>query len=390
MTRFVLGLTLIAALVATSWGQEDTKAKSKDKGTASRARDRLDKRPGHKPPADEPEAAPTSGALPAGERAVVAVLDFANRSDHQGRFYEVRAADALQLALADGGRFAPGPRKLVRREITNRGLAPPFDAATVKLVAGLLGAQIVVQGTIERCDVRPAERKCDVREVLDLYDGATGKPLTKLADSVSVTDAAETAPLLEGLVDAAFQGVASKLAATMARTRLTASPAPTAPVAPPVGPEAKGEPKTSASRTRRGVISLAEYRARQEKEGATAEPPAATAAQEETEREPVRSAAPLPAPEEEPGRPVRGVVLTSLPDGNRYLLSFREQRGAYKGMEVSVFHGSELTTPIGKLKIVGVDRSTCMAVPIGKVSGIQRGDHVMGRPPKGAAPGERD
>jgi hypothetical protein len=330
---------------------------------------------GEKPNADDETTATEAKTVAQAEPLKVAVLDFVNLAEHQGRFYEVRAADAVQLALVESGRFAPGPRRAVRREIRRHQLSPPFDAGAVQLIATVLGAGVVVQGSIERCEVQPTERKCEVEVHVQLLAGATGAQLTTLAESAAVTGSADEPRTLEGLVDAGLQAVAAKLVAAMERADLDPPPPPEmssraeAENAPEPARTAEGEEPSATRDAQRHprIITLAELRARKAKEaGGAAKPvgtPGATVAPEVTEEE---------------AQIVRGIILTALPGGSKYLLSLGEHTGAYKGMELSVYRGSDASRPYGTLRVIAVEPRHCTAIPVGGLTGVQRGDRVIG------------
>ncbi len=286
---------------------------------------------------------------PVKAKTVVAVLDFLDLSDHRGRFYERRAADALQLALRGRERFEMVPRAQVRRELGARGLAPPFGPGHAQLVADLVGADYVLRGVVKSCTVTAAKESATVEVTLEVQvlDGASGEQVDEVSGSAQVATK-ELTTILEALADAAFEQAAQQIAVKLDRVELQGKGArPKRAESRPAEPARLG-PK--GRRTPRLMVAPSK-----------SAPPAEVEAAPATETH------------------IVGAVLGRLPGKNKFIISVGGGRGVIKGMEFAVTRPGRKpgeAERIGTLKVIRVDSRDATAVALDGARRILSGDHV--------------
>src|SRR5437879_3157538 len=91
----------------------------------------------------------TAVAQPAQSPRTAIVLDFANKAGSRYDSLARTATDTVAVELADSGRFDVLKRSEVDRQTKELGLKPPLDQIARSKLAAPLGAQVIVQGSLE-------------------------------------------------------------------------------------------------------------------------------------------------------------------------------------------------------------------------------------------------
>jgi hypothetical protein len=157
-----------------------------------------------------------------GDVATAAVVRFDDKTGRNSELLEVKATDAVALALADSKEFLVTPAREVDREIKALALTPPLSETEATRLGKRLDVDSICYGDILAATVDTRTGKGDVKlqimmlnvEAAEVLDGATVDVATKAVPGWSGTEADI---LNEALREAAEQGVARTLATRVRR-----------------------------------------------------------------------------------------------------------------------------------------------------------------------------
>jgi len=197
-------------------------------------------------------------------RPTVAVLEFRVAVDNAPADFGNATAQVIASALAATDRYALIPQNRVVETTRQAGLRPPFGVGHIELLADLLGADIVVHGSIRGLSFDPVAGTASVRLVAEVVDGKSGD-LKQTAEATGARSATATVAENHGQVVAqALADAAGKLAEAIAGVRVQAAPPgggasaaavaasvmapPSAALLPAVAPGAVEQPATSVPR----------------------------------------------------------------------------------------------------------------------------------------------
>jgi hypothetical protein len=183
-------------------------------------------------------------------RAKAAVLEFrVAAADAPGDLGYV-TAQVVSDRLAATGRYEMIAPAQVMEATRKAGLRPPFGVGHLQLLADVLGAQVVVHGSVRALAVDPAAGRASVTLSAEVVDGRTGDLKQKAEASGSHTAGAAVASSRQEVVVQALAEAAAKLAeaitgvaveapvSTQGASAAAAAPGVQAPPAPALIPPA--------------------------------------------------------------------------------------------------------------------------------------------------------
>ncbi|MBM3498628.1 MAG: hypothetical protein FJX74_08135, partial [Armatimonadetes bacterium] len=163
----------------------------------------------------------------AGDVATTAVVRFDDRTGRNSELLEVKATDAVALALSDSREFLVTPAREVDREVKALALTPPLSTVEAVRLGKRLDVDSVCYGDIISAAVDTRTGKGEVQlqvmmldvEAAEVLDGATVAVATKPVPGWSGTEADI---LNEALREAAEEAVARTLATRVQRGTIEA------------------------------------------------------------------------------------------------------------------------------------------------------------------------
>lgn len=112
----------------------------------------------------------------------VAIMDFANRSNYQGKMVERRAADAVAMSLTTtaGDYYTVIPRARLKEEMDTLGLSHPLDKVDMIRLGRSLGLDGIITGTVVQVQVAQSNgaTQAGVMLACEMLDISTEEPIT--------------------------------------------------------------------------------------------------------------------------------------------------------------------------------------------------------------------
>jgi len=203
-----------------------------------------------------------AAAASAGEvKPKTAVLEFRAGVGGAPADLGVTVAQIVSDTLGATGRYEMVPQERVREACRKADLRPPFGVGHIQLVADVLGADIVVHGTVRALTFGPAAGAASVVLAAEVVDGKSGD-LKKKAEATGrrAATAAVTSNEQQIIVDALAVGAENLVAALTglkvtapvpvsgASVTVTVAAPPSPPLLPATTPPLGDEPISSAPR----------------------------------------------------------------------------------------------------------------------------------------------
>ncbi|MGQ9729921.1 MAG: hypothetical protein ACUVX8_01480 [Candidatus Zipacnadales bacterium] len=147
----------------------------------------------------------SAGAQQAGP--TVAVLDFRCTIESAPADFGIMAATMVAGALQGTGHYRLVDYNRVREELADRGLRPPFGVGHLQLLADVLGAELMVHGSVRGLTFDRETGAASVVLSIEMVDGVTGALRKRAEGSGTHTEAGtgtdQQGILLRALADAA-------------------------------------------------------------------------------------------------------------------------------------------------------------------------------------------